>query len=293
MNVRRIQALIPEGFRVRSVGARICIFRESYRRVMLDLAAEPEIGHRSILRLRGRGRPAVIPADTEKLVVRHYYHGGVLRRLTGDLFFGVERFLSELRTLEAAHRSGVAVPLPAGLLVEPVSRFFCRGDLVTVYISGSVDLLSYYRQVFSGLRIGSSADLAGLVTAAGRQVALLHRSGILHGDLQVKNLLIRPDLKPAEVILLDFDRARFGKSGREKNLRRLYHSFLKMRLSLPAISPFDPIRFLRAYAPADREFRRRMIADLRCRRGWTAARLLKWKLSFFFRGGYYARSMEE
>jgi hypothetical protein len=66
-----------------------------------------------------------------------------------------------------------------------------------------------------------------------------------------------------------------------------------MRLSLPAISPFDPIRFLRAYAPADREFRRRMIADLRCRRGWTAARLLKWKLSFFFRGGYYARSMEE
>ena len=293
MNTRGIQALIPEGFRVRSVGDRICIFRESYQRVMLDLAGEQEIGLRSILRLRGRGRPAVIPADTEKLVVRHYYHGGVLRRLTGDLFFGVERFLNELRTLEAAHRSGVAVPLPVGLLIEPVSRIFFRADLITVYISGSVDLLSYYRQVFSGPRIDSSANLAALVAAAGRQVSLLHRSGILHGDLQVKNLLIRPNLHSSEVVLLDFDRARFGKSGREKNLRRLYRSFLKMRLSLPAVSPLDPIRFLRAYAPADRDFRRRMIADLRLRRGWTVARLLKWKLSFFFRGGYYARSMED
>ncbi len=284
---------IPEGFRVREVGEKICVFRESRERVMLDLAGEKEIGCRSILRLRGRGRPAVVEAEGERLVVRHYYHGGLLRRLTGDLFLGAGRFLNELRVLEAARRRGVAVPRPVGLLIEPAGPGLFRAGLVTVYIPESVDLLSYYREVFLRGRGRPAADTAAIVGAAGRQVALLHRAGILHGDLQVKNILIRPDRRPPEVIILDLDRARLGKSGREKNLRRLYRSFLKMRLSRPAVSRLDPIRFLRAYAPRDRDFRRRMIADIRRRSCWTAVRLLKWKLSFRLRGGYYARSMGE
>ncbi len=293
MDIRGIRTLIPEGFRVRAVGERICVYDASRERVMIDLAGDGAIGRRSILRLRGRGRPAVVEAEGERLVVRHYYHGGLLRRLTGDLFFGVGRFLNELRVLESARRGGAAVPRPVGLLLEPVFPFFFRADLVTVYIPQSVDLLSYYRQVSSSGRGLPSANMAPAVAAAGRQAALLHRSGILHGDLQVKNILIRTDRRPPEVIILDLDRARFGKAGREKNLRRLYRSYLKMKLSLPSVSRFDPIRFLRAYAPADLNFRRRMIADLRRRRGLAALRQLKWKLSFHLRGGYYARSMEE
>ncbi|MDP8235396.1 MAG: lipopolysaccharide kinase InaA family protein [Candidatus Erginobacter occultus] len=292
MDIRRIKARIPEGFQVRSSGKKICIFREFREKAILALAEEGEIARRTVDRLRGRGRPSVIESDGEKLVVRHYYHGGIFRKLTGDFFFRAGRFLNELALLESARRGGTAVPRAAGLLIEPAFPFLCRADLVTVYLPESLDLLSCYQKTFAGDRVLPPEKIPAIIAAAGRQTALLHRAGILHGDLQVKNILVRPDCRPPEVMIIDLDRGRRGRAGREQNLRRLYRSFLKLRLSLPAVSRYDPIRFLRAYAPQDRDFRRRMMAGVQRRRWLTFARLLKWKLSFCLRGGYYARSME-
>ncbi len=293
MDIRSIKARIPEGFQVRPAGKKICIFRESREKAILALAEEGEIARRTVGRLRGRGRPSVIESDGERLVLRHYYHGGIFRKLTGDLFFRAGRFLNELALLESARRGGAAVPRATGLLIEPVFPLLCRADLVTVYLPESLDLLSCYRKALAGGRVPPPETIPAIIAAAGRQTALLHRAGIIHGDLQVKNILVRPDCRPPEVMIIDLDRARRGRTGREQNLRRLYRSFLKLRLSLPAVSRYDPIRFLRAYAPRDRDFRRRMIADIRRRRFSAAGRMLKWKLSFCFRGGYYAGSMEK
>jgi 3-deoxy-D-manno-octulosonic acid kinase len=295
MNDMRIRKILPEGFSSQRVEGRICIYAKKREREMLSLAGEGDPARRAIRFLRGRGRPAVVEARGGNLVVRRYYHGGVFRWLTGGLFFGPVRFLNELRLLAAARRGGAAVPEPAGLLIEPVFPFLARGDLVTVYIPESVDLFSHYRESFSAGRGISPASMPAVIAAAGRQVARLHRAGILHGDLQVKNILILPHRRPPEAVILDLDRGRtgpVGEAGRRANLWRLYRSFRKMRLPLPAVSRYDPIRFLRAYAPGERAFRRSVIA--RARRRWRRHFLhrMKWRLSFSLRGGYYARSMD-
>ncbi len=292
MNIRKIERRLPEGFRVRRSGGKICIYAARRESVILDLAGEGETARRAVRRLRGRGRPSVVETGGERLVVRHYYHGGIFRGLTGDLFPGTGRFLNELLLLERARRAGVAVPEPAGLLIEPAAFSLFRADLVTVYLPESVDLLSHCRNLFSS---GFGRCPAGIISAAGGQVARLHRAGILHGDLQLKNFLVLPGRTPPEVLLLDFDRARKGPvspAGRRRNLRRLYRSFLKLKLSRPGVSRYDPVRFLRAYAPGEREFRRRVIARFRRRRAANWLHRAKWKLSLSLRGSYYARPMK-
>lgn len=296
MNIRKIEKRLPEGFGVRWTGGKICVYPVRRETVILDLAGGEEVTRRAVRRLRGRGRPSVVETGGERLVVRHYYHGGIFRGLTGDLFPGVGRFLNELFLLEAARRGGVAVPEPAGVLIEPAGLSLYRADLVTVYLSGSIDLLSYCRELYSSAEVRYPAGMTGIVAAAGRQVARLHRTGILHGDLQLKNILVLPSRTPPGVLLLDFDRARKSpvtEASRRSNLRRLYRSFLKMNLSRPGVSRYHPIRFLRAYAPGDREFRRRMIAAVRRRRAANWLHRTKWKLSLSLRGSYYARPMEE
>ncbi len=291
MNIRKVERRLPEGFRVRRAGGKISICRAGREDVIAGLAEGGGVARRTVRRLRGRGRPAVVEAGGELLVVRHYYHGGIFRKLTGDLFPGTGRFLNELRLLESARRGEVAVPEPVGLLIEPVFPALFRADLVTVYLPESVDLLSHCRNLAAS---GPGRCPPGVISAAGRQVARLHRAGILHGDLQLKNILVRPVRTPPEVFLLDFDRAREGPAtpaGRRRNLRRLYRSFLKMTLAGPGTSRYDPIRFLRAYAPGDREFRRRTVAAVRRRRPGFGLRRVKWKLSLFLGGGYYARPM--
>ncbi len=295
MDETKIRGLLPEGFRLRRVEGKFCIYGERWEREMLSLAGEADPARRAVRFLRGRGRPAVVPAGAGELVVRHYYHGGVLRRLTGDLFLGAGRFLKELRLLAAARRAGAAVPEPAGLLIEPASFSRARADLVTVCIPESIDLLSYYRENFLAGKGNSPAELPAVIAAAGRQVARLHRAGVRHGDLQVKNILVLPRSLPPEAFVLDLDAGRpgpVGEAGRRANLSRLYRSFLKMRLSLPAVSPLDPVRFLLAYAPRDRAFRRRIFAELRRRSVGGALHRLKWKLSLSLGGGYYSRPMD-
>ncbi len=290
------QRRLPEGFGRQRRGGKICVYADGWKREMLSLARMERADGHALRLLRGRGRPAVVPSGREFLVVRRYYHGGVFRRLTGDRFFGTGRFFNELQLLAAAHRAGIGVPEPAGLLIEPVAPCFFRASLVTVYIPESIDLLSYFREHHGAGPRQSREGISAVIAAAGRQVALLHRAGIFHGDLQVKNILVRPRLLPPETVILDFDRGKLIPGGEKElfrnNLLRLYRSFVKMRLSLPAVSRYDPIRFLRAYAPEDRDFRRRVIRQCIRRERGDLLHRMKWKLSFFLRGSYYARSME-
>lgn len=293
MDETKIRLTLPEGFSLQNIKGKICVFGESWRREMLSLAAETDPARRAIRHLRGRGRPAVVEAGESTLVVRHYYHGGALRKLTGDLFPGPRRFLNELRLLAAARRAGVAVPEPVGVLIEPVFGFLARCDLVTAYIPESVDLLSHYRNSLAAAGPGPGS-LAAVIASAGRQVASLHRAGISHGDLQFKNILVVPGRLRPRAVILDLDRGRRspdGKAARVANLARLHRSFLKMRLSLPDVSRYDPIRFLRFYAPRDRNFRRSVVEEIRRRSGRNLLHRWKWKLSFRLGGGYYARSM--
>ena len=294
-----IKKKIPEGFGFRWEAGKICIFNKNWDEEIGRLAragiTKGSDDFAGIEYLRGRGCPAVVPFTRGKLVIRHYYHGGCLRGLTGDLFLGISRFLNELEILSETYRTGIPVPEPAGLIVEPVGGGLLRADLVSVYIPDSFELLTYYRQFPRYPSREQDMEKRRIISGAGRAVAELHRAGFRHADLQLKNIAVQRTPAGPLIFILDFDKARWDKFNLKKpvraNLLRLYRSFCKMCLSSPYISVYDPIRFIRSYAPDDKEFRKSIVMGILRRRWGGRFRLFKWRITLRLRGSHYAQTM--
>jgi tRNA A-37 threonylcarbamoyl transferase component Bud32 len=294
-----VEEKIPEGFGCRRESGKICIFNKGWGEEIGDLArAEITKGSydfAGIEYLQGRGCPAVVPFPQGKLVVRHYYHGGCFRALTGDLFFGASRFLNEIGVLASARDLGLPVPEPAGLIISPAFGGVFRADLVSVYIPDTFEFLTYFREFPRDPSREQIIEKRRCIAGAGRAIADLHRAGFHHADLQLKNISVQKNPNGPRVFILDFDKAREEGSTRENttfsNLLRLYRSFGKMRLRNPHISIYDPIRFLRSYAPDDKGFRKKIFHQVRRRRWQGKFRLLKWKITLRLRGSHYARRM--
>jgi 3-deoxy-D-manno-octulosonic acid kinase len=149
-----------------------------------------------------------------------------------------------------AHRRGVPTARPLALCVERVLGPLVRGYLVTEELAGARDLL----EVVGGVRVGPpppSAARRALAVAVGRAVARMHGAGIVHADLNLKNLLVRDAFDRPEVFIVDFDKARVATevSAREQwaNLRRLDRSLRKWPASRRAVGGLDRLRALRAY----------------------------------------------
>lgn len=295
----KIAEKIPQGFVFHRYGGKVCMSSEKWEMEMERLARSKNLSEAgdigTIQYLQGRGCPIVVPFDRGKLIVRHYYHGGCLRNFTGDLFLGISRFLNELRIMDKVHRDGIPVPEPVGLILNPAIGGFYRADFVSVYISDSCDLRTYYENLSGNPSPQAEMERHKIIRRSARAIAVFHRAGFLHADLQMKNILIQKINSGLKVFILDFDKARRGDCLREKlfraNLIRLYRSFGKMRLMNPQISSYDPIRFVQAYAPDDRELRKRIIREGRRRRGQEKFRLLKWRITLRLRGSPYARKM--
>jgi 3-deoxy-D-manno-octulosonic acid kinase len=223
--------------------------REAALRSWLDahgtLMAAAE-SHPQAVALEGRGRVAVVPSPEssaapgvadgsggERWVVRHYHRGGSVAALLDDRYLrvGTPRPVRELRMLEVVRERGVPAPEPVGAAVYATGPFY-RGDLVTVWVPDSVDLAALLFGTTGSTGTGGArvrdhdenGDLDGdrrhaAVHAAGRLVQLLHERGVEHPDLNLKNILLAPDMRasndavppidpPPRALILDLDRAR-------------------------------------------------------------------------------------
>jgi 3-deoxy-D-manno-octulosonic acid kinase len=134
-----------------------------------------------------------------------------------------ETLVSErLRTL------GIPTPRVVAAAVYPGGIFY-RGDIVTEFLAGGVDLGDY---LFGG---GAESPGEGdRVAALQEAISLIDRlagAGVAHPDLNVKNFLIEAGSSPRKLHLLDLDRASIS-SGSARTLRqsmvgRLRRSVLK------------------------------------------------------------------
>jgi serine/threonine protein kinase len=189
------------------------------------------------------------PADRPggpPLMVRLYAHGGLLGGLLGDRFIGTARMLDEFRIHLHALRSGVPTSVPVAVRVERRGPFVVA-HYVTRKVVNTVDLLDFC----AGERALSAGQRRRLAAAVARAIAAMHRAGILHADLNLKNLLVRDPLGKPEVFIIDFDKARLRRElslrARLGNLRRLDRSAAKWAASRRLISPLDRLRVLHAY----------------------------------------------
>ncbi len=187
------------------------------------------------------------------LVVRQYAHGGALGPLRGALFLGAGRMRREFETAMLARHRAVPTARPMALRVERVLGPLVCGHLVTEELAGAENLLEALRRAEA---TGPPPEPARrrLAAAVGRAIARMHRAGIVHADLNLKNLLVRSAFDRPEVFIVDFDKARLVRhvSAREQraNLERLDRSVRKWPASRRVVGALDRAAVLRAYRTA-------------------------------------------
>ncbi len=205
-----------------------------------------------------RGRYPCFPVGKgRRAILKHYRHGGLLGRLTGDLFFGFRRPLREFLLSKRALGAGIPTSTLIAARVRSVATLFYRGDVLLLEIPGALDAGDLLRSPPAGGRARNRA-----VRALASTVRRMHDGGLCHADLNLKNLLMTAE---GAAYVVDLDRSSFqdaplAPSGRAANLLRLWRSFLKsggdrLQGSLAR-------RFLAAYCGKDRSLHRTLRRQL-------------------------------
>jgi len=230
---------------------------------------------------RSDHRARTLPGGAgERVFIREYRHGGFVGRWLGGAFLGSRRPFREIAVVEAARRGGVLTPE----ILACVGRkgiLFTRWRLVQAELADCIDLLEYFRGVQarpSGAGLGRKREI---LVGMGRAVRGLHDLGIYHGDLHLKNMMVRRGGGP-EMILVDFDKSRrhatLPDRLRLRNLLRLDRSVEKWKLREGfAIHATDRWRFLRAYGGGQLPPRPEIERWLRLRRRSLAFHRALWR----------------
>ncbi|MFQ5682101.1 MAG: lipopolysaccharide kinase InaA family protein [Candidatus Binatia bacterium] len=187
----------------------------------------------------------------ETAVIRHYRHGGLIRFLSGDVFFSwPPRPFKELAITEEVRRRGIPTLEILAAWIEKLWGPFYRGWLVTRELRGADDLWAARQSCGSG-----GDDGGAVLRAAARSLRRMHRQGIYHKDLNLKNILIRREAEEIRSYIIDFDKARLfpapvPSEKSRKNLKRLYRSVCKLDSKRYYFSEEDWSRFMSFYEEA-------------------------------------------
>jgi 3-deoxy-D-manno-octulosonic acid kinase len=182
-------------------------------------------------RYQGR-RPlrAVALTGGDTALIRAYRHGGLLRHLTQDWFFTwPPRPFRELSITEELRRRGVPTVEVYGACVSPVVGPVYRGWLITKKLRDAQDLWAAVQSPFVQKEGGLTATLKAVAVT----VRALHREGVYHADLNLKNILVRPEGGAVAAHVIDFDRAKLflghlPEGFANQNLHRLLRSIRKL-----------------------------------------------------------------
>ena len=175
--------------------------------------------------LPGRGTVFVLNAGAERWVVRHYQRGGAIAGWLGDRYLrgGLTRPEAELLVSGAARKRGIATPRIAAAVVYPDGAFY-RGDIAPVFIPDSTDL--------AVLTLGDTPwedeDVNSAWYATGELLRDCFAGGLLHPDLNLKNIVVQKTAGAMTAHVIDLDRAHIARSvsgfQRERMLARFHRS---------------------------------------------------------------------
>ncbi len=142
--------------------------------------------------------------DGETALVRSYRHGGLLGGLRGGFYASwPPRPFRELAITEELRRRGLPTVEVYAAGVERIRGPFYRGFLVTRELRGGKDLWSALQDPAM-----DPARLRRILKSIADTILTMHRQGVYHADLNLKNVLVRYDQKTAESYIIDFDRAK-------------------------------------------------------------------------------------
>jgi 3-deoxy-D-manno-octulosonic acid kinase len=173
----------------------------------------------------GRGNALMLETPFGSAVMRAYLRGGWAARLSHDryLFTGFDRCrpLAEARMLAELTRMGLPVPQPLAAQCRRHGLAY-TGVLLTRRIMPAVPLADL---------LADGAHLMPDWFLIGRCIRRFHDAGVVHPDLNARNILLGENGGGQDdIYLIDFDRAFFCHGSRRwfrANLGRLRRSLLK------------------------------------------------------------------
>ncbi len=169
----------------------------------------------------GRRQAHFFTHQGRALVLRHYWRGGMVARLSTDVYAwtGSERTrpIREWRLLNTLRERHLPVPRPVAAQACRIGPGY-RGDLITERIPES-------RPWDEWLREGRATE-PQLWQTIGSTLRRFHQAGAWHADLNVRNILV--DVQQT-IWLIDWDRGRLhvGPVDGRGNLKRLKRSLDK------------------------------------------------------------------
>ena len=236
---------------------------------------------------KGRGLlPALIITESggERMVAKQSLRGGLLRFLNKDLFLNGNRPFKEMianaHILSQGIKTTEIIAAAKLKVLGPLYRTF----LFSKEISEAIDLTGIFNVLKQKTAQERLTKKKKLIRAIARSIYTMHRQGIYHSDLHLKNILVcQIDVSAEpEVYIIDFDKAllRRSLSPREKidNLLRFNRSLEKYRFQGGIITRTDQIRLLKEYIKYDSQLSG--IIDIYLRRylRFMKLRKLKWSL---------------
>ncbi len=170
----------------------------------------------------GRGGAWFVDAPVGPCVLRHYLRGGVAAKLSRDSYVwqGANRVRSfaEFRLMRALLAQKLPVP-------RPLAAFYMREG----FTYRAAILMERLEEVRSLADRALVAGRGAPWEETGRLIARFHRAGLDHADLNAHNILFDAG---GHGWLIDFDRGVIripATRWRERNLKRLLRSLLKLR----------------------------------------------------------------
>ena len=278
---------IPSSFSLIEKGRVSILLKEEYKNLLLaqgidDLKTFLEKNRLAAHYLTGRTPHPSIPFEEGKrMVLRQYSHGGLLRAITGSLYFFDARSFRELALTEEIRSCGIPTIPSIGAIHHDIFCRFYQAYFLSLEVPHAVDLIQYFKGINVNLSPENISSKRKTIRSAGLLIRQFHQAGFFHGDLQLKNILVTGD----QLLLIDFDRSYrkrpLSTKERMKNLFRLNRSVEKWRRLGLSTTRTDRWRFFLAYAGDDKGMKETMVKALRTyslrlsfyRFGWTIGKI--------------------
>ena len=204
----------------------------------------------------GRGLLPAIPIEESngaRMVAKQCMRGGLLRFINKDIFWGGNRPIREMIANTHILKKGIQT---TEILAAASYKFFgpfYRTYLFSLEIPNCIDLITFFDRLPQKSHRERLREKASLFRAVARAFVTMHRGGVYHRDLHLKNILIRNKQgnDTPEIFIIDFDKAvcKDSLTSREKlrNLLRFNRSIEKYKLLGGKITRGDQCRLFKEY----------------------------------------------
>ncbi len=174
---------IPPSFSLVQKGKVSLLLKEEYKLLLLsqgidDLKTFLEKNRPSAHYLIGRTpHPSVSLEEGKRMVLRKYSHGGLLRAITGNLYFAGARSFREVALTEEIRSCGIPTVPTIGAIHDRIFFSFYQAFFLSLEVPRAIDLIQYFKEVGARPAREDLLRKRKMIRSAGLLIRQFHQAG--------------------------------------------------------------------------------------------------------------------